>query len=296
MLKYLIISVRPKQWYKNILLFVGIVFSGNILNASMWSTVILAFIYFCMLAGAEYLLNDIIDRERDKKHPTKSQRPIASGQLSVKYALLFALLLILLSLLAAYYTVGFHFFNILGSYLILVIVYSLIVKHLIIADVLVVAAGFVLRAAGGAIAIGVPASPWLIICTFLLAMFLALEKRWSELVALTDQAEVHRPNLAEYSPKLLEQLVGITTASLIVSYLLYTFTAGNDIMLLTAPFAIYGLFRYLYLVHTRSFGSETEMIFKDKGMVICLVLWALLVVLILQGIPEIVTGSVGATQ
>lgn len=281
MLKYLVISIRPKQWYKNVLLFVGIIFSGNILNAPMWLTLVLAFIYFCMLSGAEYLINDIIDRERDKKHPTKSRRPLASGQLSVKYALLFALFLILLSLVAAYYTISFHFFIILGSYLVLVILYSLILKHLIIADVLVVAAGFVIRATGGAIAIDVPVSPWLIICTFLLALLLALEKRWSELVAFTEQAEAHRPNLAEYSPKLLEQLVGITTASVVVSYLLYTFTAGNDAMLLTTPFAIYGLFRYLYLIHLRRMAPEPEIVFRDRAMLVNLGIWIIMVVAII---------------
>ncbi len=281
MFKNLIISIRPKQWYKNSLLFVGIVFSANILNISMWATVILAFIYFCMLSAGEYLINDILDRERDRKHPVKSQRPIASRQLKASLALLLALLLIVLSLLGAYLTINLNFLIILASYLLLTLFYSLILKHLIIADVLAISTGFVIRATAGCLAIDVPISAWLIVCTFLLALFLSLEKRWQELVTLGDEAEAHRATLAGYSTKMLEQLIGITTGALIVSYLLYTFSTGNDAMLLTTPFAIYGLFRYLYLVHQRSFGTEPEVVFKDKAMLVNLGIWGLLVVSII---------------
>lgn len=285
MLKYLIISIRPRQWYKNSLLLVGIVFSANILNASMWVPVILAFIYFCMLSAGEYLINDILDRARDKKHPGKSQRPIASGQLKVSHALLFALLLIVLALLGAYLTINLNFFFISVSYLVLVLLYSLIFKHLIIVDVLAISTGFVIRAAAGALAIDVFVSPWLIICTFLLALFLALEKRWHEVATLGSNAGAHRSNLSQYSARMLEQLIGISNAAIIVSYLLYTFFAGNVAMLLTAPFAIYGLFRYVYLVHERRSGGEPEVVFKDKAMLINLGIWGILVIsIILYGI------------
>ena len=285
MLKYLLISIRPKQWYKNSLLFAGIVFSANILNVSMCVTTLLAFIYFCMLSAGEYLINDILDRASDKRHPLKSQRPIASGQLKVSHAFLFALLLIVLALLGSYLTISLNFFIIAASYAILVLLYSLIFKHFVIADVLAISTGFVVRAAAGALAINVFVSPWLIICTFLLALFLALEKRWHEAVTLGGDAEAHRSSLSQYSAKTLKQLIGITNGALIVSYLLWTFFTGNVAMLLTAPFAIYGLFRYLYLVHQKGSGVEPEVVFKDKAILINLGIWGILVIsIILYGI------------
>jgi 4-hydroxybenzoate polyprenyltransferase len=285
MLKYLLISIRPKQWYKNSLLFAGIVFSANILNVSMWATVLLAFIYFCMLSAGEYLINDILDRASDKRHPLKSQRPIASGQLKVSHASLFALLLIVLALLGSYLTISLNFFIIAASYAILVLLYSLIFKNFVIVDILAISTGFVVRAAAGALAINVFVSPWLIICTFLLALFLALEKRWHGAVTLGGDAKAHRPSPSQYSTKMLKQLIGITTGALIVSYMLYTFFSEYDAIWLTGPFVIYGLFRYLYLVHQRGVWAEPEIVFKDKAMLINLGIWVLLVVsIILYGI------------
>ena len=285
MLKYLLISIRPKQWYKNSLLFAGIVFSANILNVSMWATVLLAFIYFCMLSAGEYLINDILNRASDKRHPVKCQRPIASGQLKVSHVSLFALLLIVLALLGSYLTISLNFFIIAASYAILVLLYSLIFKNVVIVDVLAISTGFVVRAAAGALAINVFVSPWLIICTFLLALFLALEKRWHEAVTLGGDARAHRPSPSQYSTKMLKQLIGITTGALIVSYMLYTFFSEYDAIWLTGPFVIYGLFRYLYLVHQRGVWAEPEIVFKDKAMLINLGIWVLLVVsIILYGI------------
>ncbi len=277
--------MRPRQWYKNSLHFVGIVFSANILNGSMWLTLVLAFVYFCMLSGAAYLINDILDRERDKKHPVKSQRPVASGQLGALAAFLFALLLIVLALFAAYLTVNLNFFIISTSYTLLVLLYSLVLKRIVIADVLVISAGFVIRAVAGVLAIGLFPSLWLIICVFLLALFLALEKRWYELVILSGDAATHRASLSEYSIKMLEQLIGITTAVTIVAYLMYATLAANPAMVATTPFAIYGLFRYLYLVHYRGSEAEPQVVFKDKAMLINLGIWGLLVIsIILYGI------------
>lgn len=243
----------------------------------MWGTVVLAFIYFCMLSSAEYLINDICDRERDRTHPLKSQRPIASGQMKLSYALLFALILVGFSLLGAYFTINLDFLIISASYLLLILLYSLVLKRIIIADVLVISAGFVIRAVAGAVAIDVTVSLWLIICTLLLALFLALEKRWHELTTLAENAEAHRSSLSRYSPKMLEQMIGITTGALIVSYLVYTFFARSVAMPLTAPFAIYGLLRYTYLVHRKSLGGDPEVIFRDKAMLINLGIWGLLV-------------------
>ena len=290
--KYLLISIRPKQWYKNIILFVGIVFSANMPNISMWAKVIPAFVFFCMLSAGEYLINDVLDKERDRKHPIKCKRPVASGQLKVSHALLFASLLIVLALLGAYLTINIKFLFVSALYVILVLLYSLMLKHLVIADILAISIGFVIRAAAGCLAIEVLISPWLIICVFLLALFLALGKRKHELVLLDEEARVHRKILEGYSTKFLDQLIGISLGTLITSYCLYTFLTENNYMMLTIPVAVYGVFRYLFLVRTKNLGGETEMIFKDKGMVICLVLWVMLVVLILYWAPRIGFGFV----
>ena len=292
MIKEIIVTMRPKQWYKNLILFVGIVFSMNLLNVQMWQNVIAAFAIFCMLSGSEYIVNDIIDIEKDRKHPTKRKRPIASGELKKSYALLSALVMIICAVGGAY-VINKSFFVISISYLFLILLYSLVLKHLIIVDLLVISIGFVIRAVAGCLAINVFISPWLIICAFLLALFLALGKRRHELVLLAENAKEHRRILEGYSVEMLDQMISITTGALIISYSLYTFLADNNYMMLTIPFAIYGLFRYLFLVHARNFGGETEMIFRDKGMVLSMILWAVLVVLILYGVPDVVVRIVG---
>lgn len=270
-------SMRPQQWYKNLILFVSIIFSLNILNVEMWSTVIFACIIFCMLSGSEYIINDVIDIESDRKHPVKCKRPLASGKLKKTHALVFAAILII-SVVAGSYFINIPFLIISISYLMLILFYSLILKHLIIVDVLVISLGFVMRAVAGGIAINVRISPWLIVCTFLLALFLALGKRRHELNLLGIQAEDHRKNLAEYSNEMLDQMLSITTGALIMSYSLYTFFVENYFMMLTIPVIIYGLFRYLFLVHTRNYGGEPEMLFKDKGMQISMILWGILAI------------------
>ncbi len=281
MYKYIIISIRPRQWYKNVLLFAGIVFSYNINDASLWATAILGFVYFCMLSAGEYLINDILDRDRDKTHPTKSLRPIASGQLKVPTALIVAIGLITAALFASYFTINLNFLITAASYVILIISYSLFLKHLVIADVLVISTGFVIRASAGALAINVDVSPWLVVCTFLLALFLALEKRWHEVTTLAEEAGNHRPSLSQYSPRILEQMISVTTGALIVSYLLYTASVENNAMLATTPFTIYGLFRYLYLVSEKGVRAEPDAVFKDKAMIINLGLWFLIVITII---------------
>jgi len=277
MFNEIIISMRPQQWYKNLILFVSIIFSLNILNVDMWFTVIFAFILFCMLSGSEYIINDVIDIESDRKHPVKYKRPLASGKLKKTHALVFAAILII-GVVAGSYLVNIPFLIISISYLMLILFYSLILKNLIIVDLLVISIGFVMRAVAGGIAINVRISPWLIVCTFFLALFLALGKRRHELNLLGNKAGDHRKNLAEYSNEMLDQMINITTGALIISYSLYTFFVENYYMMLTIPVIIYGLFRYLFLVHSRNYGGEPEMLFKDKGMVFCMLLWIILAV------------------
>ena len=191
------------------------------------------------------------------------------------------------------YVINKSFFVISICYLLLILFYSLVLKYLIIVDLLVISVGFVIRAVAGCLAVNVFISPWLIICAFLLALFLALGKRRHELILLGEEAKGHRKILEEYSTEMLDQMIGITSGALIISYSLYTFLADDSYMMLTIPFAIYGLFRYLFLIHAKNFGGETEMIFKDKGMMLSMVLWAVLVVAILYGVPDVVVRVVG---
>ncbi|HML04437.1 MAG TPA: decaprenyl-phosphate phosphoribosyltransferase [Methanobacterium sp.] len=281
MIKELIISMRPKQWYKNLVIFIGIVFSLNLLNFNLWINSISAFVIFCALSGSIYIINDILDIEKDKNHPKKRLRPIASGKLKINYAILAVTILVILSF-GFSYLINLLFLIAALTFFILLFIYSLFLKQLIIVDIMVISTGFVLRAIAGCLAIGVlNISPWLIIGTFILAIFLAIGKRRHELVLLGDKAGSHRKILDGYSTEMLDQMMNITTSALIMSYSLYTFFIGKNAMMLTIPFAFYGIFRYIYLVHTENFGGEPEMLFKDKGMLLSMILWVLLVIIVL---------------
>ncbi len=283
MIKELVISIRPRQWYKNLVIFVGIVFSFNLLNLDLWINAITAFGVFCALSGSIYILNDIIDIEKDKNHPKKRNRPIASGELNPNYALIFAVLFIGLAIFVAY-LINIWFLISAITFFLLIFIYSIFLKHFIIVDLMVISTGFVIRAIAGCFAIGVLVSPWLIICAFLLALFLAIGKRRHELLLLGRDAENHRKILDGYSTQMLDQMINITTSALIMSYSLYTFFTGKIFIMLTIPFAFYGLFRYIYLVHKENFGGEPEMLFKDRGIVFSMILWVLLVIFVLYGI------------
>ncbi len=280
MLKELTTSLRPKQWYKNLIIFIGIIFSKNLLNQSMWQDITSAFIIFCMLSGSGYIINDIADRKKDILHPKKCKRPIASGTLNKHTALLTAIILLTTSL-AWSYTINSSFFIASLTFFILHNAYTFYLKKIILLDILAISIQFIIRAIAGCLAISVFISPWLIICTFLLALFLALAKRRHELVLLGKGAKNHRKILEKYSTELLDQMITITTSALIMSYTLYSFLADNIYLMATIPLAVYGIFRYMLLIHAKNFGGETEMIFKDKGILTCLSLWLALVLLIL---------------
>lgn len=272
--------MRPKQWYKNLVIFIGIVFSINLLNFNLWVDVLSAFAIFCILSGSIYVLNDILDIDKDKKHPKKCKRPLASGKLKSSQALLFSIILIIGCLYGAY-LLNLQFLIISIVFFSLMVIYSFFLKEIIIVDIMVISVGFVLRAMAGAVAIGVLVSPWLIICAFLLALLLALGKRRHELVILKDNAKEHRKILNDYSTDMLDQMINITTASLVMSYSLYTFFVGKIYIMITIPFAFYGIFRYIYLVHSKNMGGEPELLFKDKGMVLSMILWVILVIIVL---------------
>jgi 4-hydroxybenzoate polyprenyltransferase len=249
----------------------------------------LAFAIFCLLSGVVYLINDVRDREADRLHPVKSRRPIASGAVSPGAALGAAGIIGAVALAAAFaLNLGFGLVSL--GYVALLSVYSIWLKHLVILDVLTIAGGFVLRAAGGAVAIDVAFSHWLLLLMLLLALFLALSKRRAELVALAGNATAHRPILSEYSPYLLDQMIGVVTASTLLAYAFYTISPetvqkfGTDRLIWTVPFPLYGIFRYLYLVHQRAGGGNpSETLLEDRPLLACVALWGIAVILILYG-------------
>ncbi|MFA5808828.1 MAG: decaprenyl-phosphate phosphoribosyltransferase [Thermoleophilia bacterium] len=284
----IITSMRPKQWTKNLVVFAGLIFSRNIFTWSMQWKVWATFAAFCAVVGAGYLLNDILDREKDRVHPIKKSRPIASGRLGIGKAGLVAVILVIVTIAAAYF-VDPYLPVFLAAYLVLQVAYALVLKHLVIIDVLVISAGFVLRATAGAVVIHVSISPWLLICAMLLALFLALAKRRAELVLLEDEASSHRRNLEHYSIALVDQMTGVTASATLVSYALYTFTAFDQSrgMMITIPFVLYGIFRYLYLVHKHlKGGSPEQILLTDKPLLTDILLWAGSAAAILQWLEK----------
>jgi 4-hydroxybenzoate polyprenyltransferase len=285
----LFLSLRPSQWTKNLFVFFGLLFGQRLLDPrAIWQSWV-AFAIFCALSGVVYLVNDVADRDADRQHPSKRFRPIASGEVSPGTALTVAAVLTVVSLAAAWWLRP-AFAVVAATYVGLLALYSGPLKHMVIIDVLTIAVGFVLRAAGGAVAIDVPISHWLLILTILLALFLALAKRRHELVLLADGATSHRPILEEYSPYLLDQMIAVVTASTVISYVMYTVSPETvqkfhtDYLGLTLPFPLYGIFRYLYLVHQKEGGgSPSDMLLNDRPLLLCVALWGLTIAAIIYG-------------
>ena len=285
----LFLSLRPSQWTKNLIVFAGLIFGQRLLEPRAVAQSCAAFAIFCALSGVVYLVNDVADREADRRHPTKRNRPIASGAVSSQAAMALAVVLTGLALAAAWWLRP-AFAVVAMAYVGLLALYSGPLKHVVIIDVLTIAIGFVLRAVGGAVAIDVPISHWLLILTILLALFLALAKRRHELVLLADSATHHRRILEEYSPYLLDQMIAVVTASTVITYVIYTVSAETvqkfhtDYLGLTLPFPLYGIFRYLYLVHQKEGGgSPSDMLLNDRPLLICVALWAVTVAAIIYG-------------
>jgi 4-hydroxybenzoate polyprenyltransferase len=268
------ISMRPKQWIKNGFIFAGLVFSKSFFDLSLVLKTVYAFVLFSMVSGCVYIINDLMDKKADALHPRKSKRPIASGRLKTGAAVAACIIILVPSLFAAF-LIEPKFFGILAGYLILVLAYSLGLKNVVILDVIIIAAGFVLRTIGGAAAINVLISPWLIACTTFLALFLALNKRKSELAVLSDDAPSHRANLKHYTKELIDSMLSVVTSTTIMSYALYTFTAGKSYyMMFTIPFVLYGIFRYQLLASQSYRGESPEiLILKDKPLLINILLW-----------------------
>jgi len=283
----LIISLRPGQWTKNLLVFAGLLFGRQLFNPTAVGEAVGAFGIFCALSGVVYLINDIVDRDSDRLHPLKALRPIASGALSVATAR-WSAVAIGLAALAGSAAIGWRFAAVAVAYLALQALYSTALKHVVILDVLTIAIGFVLRAVAGAVAIDVEIGHWLLVCTILLALFIALAKRRHEIVMLAGEAAGHRPILGEYSPYLLDQMIGVVSASTLIAYIVYTVSPetqekfGTAWLGLTIPFPLYGIFRYLYLVHRREGGgSPADLLMTDRPLLACVALWALAVAAII---------------
>ncbi len=279
----LIKSLRPTQWTKNGLLFVGYIFSiqhGHSLTDLL--RVIASFAIFCGASGSIYLINDVVDREQDRLHPRKRERPIASGALPVPVAVIAAGLLMAGGVWTAF-LLNTPFGILTLGYIVLTLSYSAGLKRLVIIDVLALTGGFVIRAVAGAKVIDVPISSWLLLCATLLALFLGLAKRRGELVSLDLNGANHRKTLAEYTIPMLDQMLGVTASSTLMAYCLYTFTAvsvvtgkPNPAMMLTVPFVVYGLFRYLFLIHAGSTTDSPELVLlKDKPMLFNMVLYVI---------------------
>ena len=285
MLKSLLITMRPKQWIKNLFIFTALVFAEKLFELQLLARTIIAFILFCLISSCVYLINDLADMEKDRRHPIKSKRPLASGQLKPSVAIAATIALMAASLLGSF-SLSPLFGLIALAYLLIMIAYSFALKDIVIIDALTLALGFVLRAVAGAVVIAVPISPWLYVCTTLLALFLSFGKRRHELILLEEGADEHRAILREYTPRLLDEMIAIITSAAVMAYSLYTFSAPNlppnHSMMLTIPFVLYGIFRYLYLIHVKNKGgSPEELLIEDMPLIIDILLWGIAVVAIL---------------
>jgi 4-hydroxybenzoate polyprenyltransferase len=278
-------ELRPKQWTKNVIVFAGLVFAKKLGDPQAVLLATAAFVIFCLLSSVVYVINDMLDVEADRQHPKKRFRPIANGDISLGQARAIVVALLLLTLPPAF-LLNPAFGLVATTYFAINLAYSLRLKHIVILDVFLIAAGFVLRAIAGAVVIRVEISPWFLLCTTLAALFLALTKRRHELALLSDTAGGHRKILDEYSVPLLEEMVAVVTSSTVMAYALYTFFAPNlpenKAMMWTIPFVLYAVFRYLYLVYRKDLtGSPEEALLRDAPLLTCILLWGLTAVAIL---------------
>jgi len=281
----IISTMRPKQWVKNLFIFAPVIFSLHFLNFSEFKQVIIAFSLFCLITGSIYILNDSIDVNSDRQHPKKKKRPIASGKLSKSTAIIIAIILLIVTL-SIIFTINTYFFLITLFYVILNVFYSFYLKKIVILDVLIIAVGFVLRVMiGGVVINSIELSPWILIITFILTIFLGLMKRRQELVRVEKLKKDNiiietRKTLKDYNLILLDQLISITTATTLISYIIYVLDSDiqnkfhTDKLFFTIPFVVFGIFRYLYLAFVMDKGeSPDEILFSDIPFLINIILW-----------------------
>ncbi len=285
--KGLIRSLRPVQWLKNGFVLAPIIFSGRIDDPEAWVWGVLAVVSFCAASSATYLVNDVVDRAADRAHPEKCRRPIAAGEVSPGFALAAALALVSVSLLVAVWIGGWFPLTVI-AYVVLVVLYSVALKQLVFLDVLVLAAGFVLRVLGGVIAIDVPLSRWILLVAYLLALYLALGKRRAELAMLGEAAGSHRVVLGHYTLPMVDHAISVVLGATLLAYALYTMApdtvakVGSEGLLATVPIVLYGLLRYLYLLHRHELGgSPTRVLITDRPLLLCVVLWAIVAAVVI---------------
>jgi len=304
----LLSAMRPQQWTKNLALFVGIVFAQRLFSLVSFERAVIAFVTFCLASSSIYLLNDLLDLENDRQHPVKCQRPLASGSLPASWAItaIGVLILACSALILSIFTIpvsssrhpdifaslgggSLLFALTVAAYLLLMVLYSVRLKHIVLLDVFSIAGGFTLRILAGAVVISVSISPWLYLVTILLSLFLALSKRRHELVILQDQAGNHRQILKEYNIPLLDQMITIVTAATLMAYSLYTFQGptGNHRLMITIPLVLYGMFRYLYLVYMhKEGGSPEEVLLRDRHMLGTVLLCTVTIIMVLYVLPQ----------
>lgn len=285
MLKALLKTMRPKQWAKNVFVLAALVFDLKLTDTNAVLRSLAGFALFCLLSSTVYIINDIMDVQADRKHPTKCKRPIASGKLPIRVALIAAVIILIGTLVASYF-LSINFFIVAGLYFLINLAYSLWLKHIPLVDVLILASGFVLRVAAGVTLIEVQRfSPWLYVCTTLLALFMGFGKRRGELIQLAGSSGNTRKVLEGYTIPFLDQLILIASTTTIIAYALYTFLAENappnHTMMLTIPFVVYAIFRYLYLIHVKNEGgAPDELVLVDRPLQISFILWGLSVLLV----------------
>ena len=292
MLKSLLITMRPKQWTKQVFVFAALVFDRKLTHLTAFLSTIVAATAFCLVSGAVYLINDLVDIDKDRQHPTKRHRPLPAGKLDPIVAIVAAVAIPLICIPVAIW------FNramglVLLGYFVLQLLYSFFLKDIVIIDVMTIATGFVLRVAAGVVVIDVERfSPWLYVCMTLLALFLGFGKRRHELFTLQANANNHRASLEHYSLELIDQMSVVVISAAVMAYSLYTFSApnlprrdGQPLMMLTIPFVLYGLFRYQYLIHVRrEGGTPEELVLKDVPLIVDLLLYGVTVVILMYGI------------
>ncbi len=279
--------MRPHQWVKNAFVFTGLLFGHAWHDAYLVMQVMLAFAAFCLVSSAVYISNDMVDLEQDRRHPRKGQRPLAAGQVDISAAVMLAALLGMLGLVLAYSALP-AVLSILAGYALMNIAYSLWLKHVVILDVFIIATGFMLRILAGTLGVGIPPSQWLLLCGLMVTLFLGFTKRRAEIIALTDDKNAHRKVLEHYSPVLLDKMIGITAAGLIMSYSLYTMNPdtirihGTANLIYTVPFVMYGVFRYIYLLHHQSLGGDpSHDLVRDPHLLVVVGAWLIATILLI---------------
>lgn len=280
-------EIRPRQWSKNLILFAGIIFAQKFFDFDLILRAVIAFVSFCLLSSSVYLINDVKDIKSDRLHPVKKNRPIASGKISPHSAVIIAIVLASVSLITAFF-LNINFFILAAAYFICMTAYSLLLKHVVILDIMIIAGGFVLRAVAGAAVVDVTISSWLLVCTTFIALFLVISKRRHEVILLGEEARKHRIILQEYGDRFLDQMIAIVTTATLMAYILYTMDSvtiekfGTGNLILTTPFVLFGIFRYLYLVYQKNKGGHPEQVLMDDPpLMLAIIFWIITAMIII---------------